>query len=138
MKYAKLVNNVVVQVQPNKDVNCEVEVNDNVTCGMELVDDTYIIPVIELTQEQIDIKLKAELKLQREEALRVGVIVDGIWFNENYLGNFVNAINVIERSGGSTVQWKDDLDAWVTLTIDEASNIALQAMIKIQLIYKEN
>ena len=138
MKYAKLVNNVVVQVQPNKDVNCEVEVNDNVTCGMELVDDTYIIPVIELTQEQIDIKLKAELKLQREEALRVGVIVDGIWFNENYLGNFVNAINVIERSGGSTVQWKDDLDAWVTLTIDEASNIALQAMGLIQLIYKEN
>ena len=53
MRYAKIVNNVVVQVQPNKDVNCEVEVNDNVTCGMELVDDTYIIPVIELTSQEL-------------------------------------------------------------------------------------
>jgi len=111
------------------------------TLDLSCLDDenmTATYPIVEMTQEELDARLIAETKLQREELLKQGVIVDGVWFNENYLGNFVNAINLIERAGGTQIEWKDDLDNWVTMTIEEASLMALQAMGMIQQIYKDN
>ena len=43
MKYAKLENNIVVQVQPYPGADF-IEVNDNVFCGLQLVDGVFSVP----------------------------------------------------------------------------------------------
>ena len=43
MKYAKLENNIVVQTQPNMAEGF-IEVNDNIFCGLQLVDGVFSVP----------------------------------------------------------------------------------------------
>ena len=60
MKYAKIENNIVVQIQPNKQEGF-IEVNDDIVCGMvKQSDDKFINPDIILTEEQLLQKAKAE------------------------------------------------------------------------------
>ncbi len=52
MKYAKIVNNIAVQIQPNKETGF-VEVDDTVVCGMVQNGDLFENPPIVETQEQL-------------------------------------------------------------------------------------
>ena len=52
MKYAKLENNIVVQIQPNKEKGF-VEVDDTVVCGMVLEDGLFTIPINKQSEEEI-------------------------------------------------------------------------------------
>ncbi len=67
MKYIKVENNIVVQVQPNYEQGF-IEVEDRVVCGMELKDNILSTPKILITDEEIN----AELDKQIEELERKG------------------------------------------------------------------
>lgn len=52
MKYAKIENNIVIQIQSNPQDGF-IEVEDNICCGMIKQDNTFVNPVFEKTEEQI-------------------------------------------------------------------------------------
>lgn len=53
MNYVKLENNIVVQVQPNKQDGF-IEVEGNVICGMILNNGVFEVPVIEKTLQELE------------------------------------------------------------------------------------
>lgn len=53
MRFAKLENNIVVQIQPNKEKGF-VEVDDSVCCGMILENGKFITPTIVKTEEELE------------------------------------------------------------------------------------
>jgi hypothetical protein len=97
--------------------------------------DIWTYQVIDKTPEEIEAENIAIKKAERNKLLREGVIVDGVWFNEEYLGNFTSAITLKEKSGNQTIFWKDDLDVWIELSISDAYILANKAMMELQRIY---
>jgi hypothetical protein len=97
--------------------------------------DVWTYKVIDKTPKEIEAENIAIKKDERNTLLRKGIIVDGVWFNEEYLGNFTSAITLKEKSGSQTIFWKDDLDVWIELSISDAYILANKAMMELQKIY---
>jgi hypothetical protein len=105
----------------------------------DTVNDVFTFQVVALTPielEEYEQDNQQAIVKYRNEVLQKGIVVDGVWFNEAYLGNFVSALTIIKNVGGTTIEWKNDLDVWVTLTLAEADILASKAMAELQLIYK--
>jgi hypothetical protein len=100
--------------------------------------DIFTCEVVDKSVEELaNIELH-KVKQRREQLLKDGVLVDNVWFNENFLSNFIAAITVITNAGGTEIEWKDTDDTWIKLTLQEANILAVKSMSAIQEIYKNN
>ena len=89
------------------------------------------------SEEDEEIKLENESKQLKQELIDKGVIVDNFHFSTiTDVNNFVTQKNELEKLGLNEMGWNDKDNNWVTLTIEEAQNIFLQASIGFQNIYK--
>jgi hypothetical protein len=127
MKYAKIENNIVIQIQPNEEEGF-VEVSDNVFCGMELVDEKFIISLRARTaDEQI-----AELNRQRDDELR-GFVIDNIYMNEELIKTMAVKYNV--TLDDEVVKWIDVNNAIVEYTKADFGSLIKQGVEKVETIY---
>jgi hypothetical protein len=127
MKYAKIENNIVIQIQPNEEEGF-VEVSDNVFCGMELVDEKFIISLRARTaDEQI-----AELNRQRDDELR-GFVIDNIYMNEELIKTMAVKYNV--TLDDEVVKWIDVNNAIVEYTKADFGSLIKQGVGKVETIY---
>ena len=62
MRYAKIENDIVVQIQPNKEKGF-VQVDDSVICGMVVSGDTFVVP------EKSEIDIQIEFRMLRDSLL---------------------------------------------------------------------
>jgi hypothetical protein len=127
MKYAKIENNIVIQTQPNEEEGF-VEVSDSVFCGMELVDEKFIISLrVRTVDEQI-----AELNRQRDDELR-GFVIDNIYMNEELIKTMAVKYNV--TLDDEVVKWIDVNNAIVEYTKADFGSLIKQGVGKVETIY---
>jgi hypothetical protein len=127
MKYAKIENNIVIQIQPNEEEGF-VEVPDNVFCGMELVDEKFIISLrVRTVDEQI-----AELNRQRDDELS-GFVIDNIYMNEELIKTMAVKYNV--TLDDEVVKWIDVNNAIVEYTKADFGSLIKQGVEKVETIY---
>lgn len=109
MKYALIIDNIVVQVQPNPQDGF-IEVEDNICCGMIKEGDTFVNPIVTKTQEEIE--KEETIKLKEEKTNRLNSIVvttsnnnsfDG---NESARNNILSAIISSETLNMTEDTWK--------------------------------
>lgn len=84
MKYALIIDNIVVQVQPNEQEGF-VEVSDDVACGMIKEGDIFVNPIITKTLEEIE--KEETIKLKEEKTNRLNSIVVTTSNNNSFDGN---------------------------------------------------
>lgn len=63
MKYGKIENNIVVQIQPNPEDGF-IEIEDSVCCGMIKQGNTFINPIFKKTPEEIENERKQNIYSQ--------------------------------------------------------------------------
>lgn len=69
MKYAKIENNIVIQIQPNPEDGF-IEVDDDVVCGMiQKEDGSFVNPVFEKTPEEIENERISEINSMTEKII---------------------------------------------------------------------
>ncbi len=89
------------------------------------------------TQVDEDAKTENEAKQLKQELIDKGVTVGDFHFSTiTDINNFVTQKNELEKLGLTEMGWNDINDNWVTLSIEDAQNIFLQASIGFQNIYK--
>jgi len=109
MKYAKIINNTVVQIQPNKEDGF-IKIDDNIICGMvQNEDKTFSLPEKDIEQVR-DLK-KEELTNAFNEESTKPVEVNSIMYN----GGFDSAIKLdaakrLNETAGLTVVTFYDID----------------------------
>lgn len=69
MKYALIIDNIVVQIQPNPQDGF-IEVEDNICCGMIEQGITFVNPVFEKTPEEIEVERIQSIKQRAGEIIK--------------------------------------------------------------------
>lgn len=107
MKYAKLKDNIVIQIQPNKERGF-VEVPDDVICGMIKTADGFIIPEVVKTIEEI----------QQEIINKVQTIIDDTakargYDDMNSVAKYLRPSSPFYSEAVALLDWTDSV--WVKL-----------------------
>ncbi len=97
----------------------------------------------EAVQEQIQNAVQEEIKTERNNLLRKGVLVVSdsgtYWFDEMALMKFISLMTLMLNAGMPTMRWKNKDGGWVDeIPMEECKAISIQAAIKIQQIYLEH
>jgi len=90
---------------------------------------------LEVAEETEADKLELKKGLDKLK-INKGVLIGDMWFNEFYLGNFINLISLAINIGLKTIEWRNKDNEWIEFSIDEANELALRAMIGVKNIYK--
>lgn len=124
MKYAKIENNIIIQIQPNKEDGF-VKVDENVVCGMiQNEDGSFSNPIIEVVQviPQIVTMRQARLAL-----LQSGILADV----ETAIQNGTDEVLKIEWEYSTTVKrdWQNliTLASSLGLTEEHLDNLFILA-----------
>ncbi len=129
--YAKLKDNIVIQVQPNEEVGF-VPVTPDVLPGMELVGDRYRLPIEPLLLAK-QLKL-AELKQDFVEVSNANIVIDGNTYygGKESAASLQSVIDLAVMAKESKVVFFNVLDMESKLTITEAKKVAVRIGLKYQ------
>ncbi len=132
MKYAKIIDNIVFQVQPNKQEGF-VEVDENIVCGMLKDGDEFVKPNATLEQAKTD--KKQELTNAFNEESTKDVDVNGVLYH----GGFDSALKldgakrISESAGATEVTFFDTSNKGAILSIGAATNVIAKIGAKYQI-----
>lgn len=69
MRFAKIENNIVIQIQPNLEDGF-IEVDDSVCCGMVLENGKFIVSIVSKTEEEIEVERIQSIKQRAGEIIK--------------------------------------------------------------------